>query len=345
LIEPRFHRAQALLIAFLAIQGCPEAQKDIVEEDVLQLPADSDVIFQIPFVDDLGNPNDANDDTSDGIGDTLPGDAIEDVPDVADDVGADIIDDAPDIPPVDPCETIDCDDNNVCTADSCVAPGDCNHVAIEAPCDDGNACTELDTCTEGSCESQAVECDDGNPCTNEVCLTTVGCSYAPTGGICADGDGTCADGACSAYTCPDESEAPCPDGMVFEGDATIASGGDLLALHGHSLISGDLIVSQGMSQIILPNLKHVGGSLKVVDTMTLSKLQLPALLSIAGAITITGNDALAAFLVPALAGSTGEVQIQDNPLLPECLALAVLTQIQAPLATVNGNCTDCPPCE
>lgn len=47
-----------------------------------------------------------------------------------------------------------CDDANVCTGDSCTAPGGvCTHSNLTTGCDDGNVCTQGDTCAGGSCTS------------------------------------------------------------------------------------------------------------------------------------------------------------------------------------------------
>src|SRR5439155_1450478 len=45
-----------------------------------------------------------------------------------------------------PGMTLDCDDHNPCTDDSCNAQSGCQHANNMAPCDDGNACTTNDTC-------------------------------------------------------------------------------------------------------------------------------------------------------------------------------------------------------
>ena len=82
-----------LLIAALAVQACAgEVQQTVVEEDVLVLPPGSDVTFQIPFVDDFGNPEDA----SDVADDVSEPDIAEDVSAPPEDVAEDIVEDAPD---------------------------------------------------------------------------------------------------------------------------------------------------------------------------------------------------------------------------------------------------------
>ena len=81
----------------------------------------------------------------------------------------------------------DCEDNNPCTNDSCVATV-CQYTNNTNPCaDDGNPCTD-DVCSGGACTHPA---DDGNPCTDTNACTTDVCSagtcqstYAPYGGCC-----------------------------------------------------------------------------------------------------------------------------------------------------------------
>ncbi len=66
----------------------------------------------------------------------------------------------------DPCLGIDCDDQNVCTTDSCFA-GTCQHDNNTASCDDGNVCTGGDTCTAGACAGLPIDCT--NVCGNAIC--------------------------------------------------------------------------------------------------------------------------------------------------------------------------------
>ena len=50
-----------------------------------------------------------------------------------------------------PGTTVNCDDANVCTDDSCNAASGCVHTNNTNACDDGNACTVGDTCRGGLC--------------------------------------------------------------------------------------------------------------------------------------------------------------------------------------------------
>lgn len=92
---------------------------------------------------------------------------------------------------------INCDDSNACTEDSCDPASGCVNTAIG--CDDQDACT-VDTCDTLGCQHSAVSCDDGNECTDDTCDPTNGCmnTNSPPGtecsiGVC-DGNGTCGGG-------------------------------------------------------------------------------------------------------------------------------------------------------
>ena len=89
----------------------------------------------------------------------------------------------------------DCDDKNVCTADSCnAATGACIHAPLgqTTVCDDGKPCTISDRCDKGSCKAGAAKvCDDNNVCTVDVCNPSNGncdVSPAPSGTSCDDGN-------------------------------------------------------------------------------------------------------------------------------------------------------------
>ncbi len=134
--------------------------------------------------------------------------------------------------------SLDCDDDNPCTADGCDDVLGCVHEPIEGPCDDGNACTWADKCVVGACKGQFIACDDGDPCTSDGCDPQIGCVATPKdgpgcgpppGAVCGNGQceagescptcpsdckcdaSTCGDGTCqpaeSCATCP--SDCPC----------------------------------------------------------------------------------------------------------------------------------------
>ncbi|MEZ4269774.1 MAG: hypothetical protein R3F39_25735, partial [Myxococcota bacterium] len=110
-----------------------------------------------------------------------------------------------------------CDDQNPCTADSCV-DGACVYAAVAgASCDDGDPCTTGDVCAASACAGTAKVCDDSDPCTSDACAAGVcaftkiplcgvgiACSGA-AGTSCNDGDAqtvgdVCIKGVCLGFT-------------------------------------------------------------------------------------------------------------------------------------------------
>ncbi len=60
----------------------------------------------------------------------------------------------------------DCEDENVCTADSCEPGIGCNYEPVGGPCDDDSTCTTNDQCVDGACLGDAVvaqDCDFVHP--------------------------------------------------------------------------------------------------------------------------------------------------------------------------------------
>jgi hypothetical protein len=106
---------------------------------------------------------------------------------------------------------VDCDDDNVCTTDSCDPNrGGCMHDFNAAPCTDDDLCTTGTTCVAGQC-GLPVYCSDGNPCTQDQCVAG-NCSYFPLANCCAN-SAACDDGnACTTDSC----EVPC-EGTVHGG--------------------------------------------------------------------------------------------------------------------------------
>ena len=102
------------------------------------------------------------------------------------------------------CLGITCDDDDLCTADSCLA-GVCYHPQII--CDDGDPCTgEMgkDYCNPdtGLCQFPLWwDCDDGNACTNDLCDGTGGCSHTPHSDFCEDDDPCTIDDKCQGGQC------------------------------------------------------------------------------------------------------------------------------------------------
>ncbi|MSQ84353.1 MAG: hypothetical protein EXR77_15950 [Myxococcales bacterium] len=82
-----------------------------------------------------------------------------------------------------------CDDNSVCTADTCDKKAGCSHNNVSVPCDDGNACLGPDSCTNGTCAGVAVvTCNDNNVCSDDSCDPKIGCVYTAVVGSGATTD-------------------------------------------------------------------------------------------------------------------------------------------------------------
>ncbi len=89
----------------------------------------------------------------------------------------------------DPCDTLICSDNDLCTADGCVN-GACEFNIII--CNDGNACS-LDSCdAQSGCFYPSIPCVDGNLCTTDGCDPLSGCTFTVVN--CDDGDACTNDG-------------------------------------------------------------------------------------------------------------------------------------------------------
>ena len=122
----------------------------------------------------------------------------------------------------------DCDDGIVCTADSCdPAIGNCVNTPVTGLvyCDDGNDCTSPDTCTNaGTCQgtpitgccNTAAECDDGNLCTSDGCANRT-CSNTPV--TCTAPD-LCTVATCNPLdgTCENAPKS-CDDGLSCTADS------------------------------------------------------------------------------------------------------------------------------
>lgn len=94
-----------------------------------------------------------------------------------------------------------CDDNNVCTLDSCLAGVGCQIAPASAACDDSNPCTVLDACAGGVCVGALMKCDDGNPCTNDFCQAGLCKTNLLNGAGCSDGNVCTQNDACNAGSC------------------------------------------------------------------------------------------------------------------------------------------------
>ena len=114
-----------------------------------------------------------------------------------------------------------CDDEKLCTVDSCDADKGCVFTDLkDTPCDDNNPCTLKDKCGGGSCQpGTARDCPSADFCIIAKCSPTDGkCGYQnkPAGTPCTDGTkctekDACSQGSCvgAALNCDDSN--PCTD--------------------------------------------------------------------------------------------------------------------------------------
>ena len=142
-------------------------------------------------------------------------------------------------------QTLDCDDKNLCTTDSCDAGAagvlgkGCTYIQTKNACDDGNFCTDNDLCDgAGSCVGLALQvsvtCNDNNVCTQDGCDPfkargdgTTGCFSTAAAGACEDGNpctngDTCKGGSCApgGNICSCTKDADCAtkeDGDLCNG--------------------------------------------------------------------------------------------------------------------------------
>ncbi|MBI5609685.1 MAG: hypothetical protein HY902_12505 [Deltaproteobacteria bacterium] len=109
-----------------------------------------------------------------------------------------------------------CDDGNPCTSESCVAKAGCVYKPVAGACSDGKVCSVGDYCWLGQCApGKGQVCNDGVACTADVCSEPLGCTYLPTDAKCNDGV-TCTKDECSppvgcVYL---TANLPCSDGNV-----------------------------------------------------------------------------------------------------------------------------------
>ncbi|MDP2926130.1 MAG: LamG-like jellyroll fold domain-containing protein [Nanoarchaeota archaeon] len=139
-----------------------------------------------------------------------------------------------------------CNDNNLCTTDSCTSSG-CRYTAKTCPagqtcnpstgicvkctssaqCNDNNLCT-TDSCTSAGCTSTPVNCDDGISCTldscsNGECINTQITNCMPDDGCCLLGCSSNNDNDClpECGNGKKEEGEECDDGNIWPTDSCI----------------------------------------------------------------------------------------------------------------------------
>ncbi len=104
---------------------------------------------------------------------------------------------------------LDCDDDNVCTLDTCHPGLGCQHTPQDGNCDDDDLCTVTDTCVDGICVGSGdLECVDGNPCTDDGCSPATGCTFVANVDPCDDNNACTTNDACFQGSC---KGGPAPD--------------------------------------------------------------------------------------------------------------------------------------
>ena len=114
--------------------------------------------------------------------------------------------------------SLNCNDNNPCTNDSCDPVNGCVFLPGNDVCDDGNACTIGDHCHQGFCTAGGMlSCNDNNGCTDDSCAPETGCVFTNNAADCNDGN-PCTDGDhCQDGSCAPGQDLECDDGQYCNG--------------------------------------------------------------------------------------------------------------------------------
>jgi uncharacterized repeat protein (TIGR01451 family) len=122
-----------------------------------------------------------------------------------------------------------CDDFNACTTNACdpllfcVFPPEPSSTS----CDDALNCTVADHCDgQGACVGGGPACDDGNACSDDSCDEATGCAHVPSasGTACSDGNACTVQDACDgANVCVGGTPLACDDGNACNGVETCDS--------------------------------------------------------------------------------------------------------------------------
>ena len=121
---------------------------------------------------------------------------------------------------------LNCDDDNLCTTDSCDPVQGCLHLLNDVPCDDGSLCTTGDHCSLGECVGAGeLTCDDGNACTDDSCSPDSGCTFAPNLVACDDGSACTVGDSCANGWCVAGASLDCDDDNLCTDDSCEAESG------------------------------------------------------------------------------------------------------------------------
>jgi hypothetical protein len=123
-------------------------------------------------------------------------------------------------------KTLDCNDKNPCTVDSCDAKTGCVNANNSEPCDDGDACTTADSCSDSQCVGgKAPDCNDDDLCTDDSCNSSSGCANVYNTAACNDGNACTTVDACASGKCIGSTPPNCNDNNPCTHDTCDAKTG------------------------------------------------------------------------------------------------------------------------
>jgi cysteine-rich repeat protein len=132
-----------------------------------------------------------------------------------------------------------CDDEEICTTDSCDPDYGCVFTPNFALCDDGSDCTVGDTCKVGTCVAgPKIVCDDGNPCTDDACGAS-GCVFSSNELVCDDGNACTAESKCTTGSCVGIKATVCDDGNDCTTDGCDPAAGCIATDHAQPCDDGN----------------------------------------------------------------------------------------------------------
>ncbi|NUN12240.1 MAG: DUF1566 domain-containing protein [Myxococcales bacterium] len=115
-----------------------------------------------------------------------------------------------------------CDDQNPCTADTCLDTMGCSYIAVDGEvCEDNNPCTVEDLCNNGVCTGgKPKTCEDSDECTENGCDPTSGCTFVEISGTACNDDDLCTTGdICKNGACVGQESVNCNDDNPCSNDS------------------------------------------------------------------------------------------------------------------------------
>jgi hypothetical protein len=127
---------------------------------------------------------------------------------------------------------LNCNNNNICTTDTCNPASGCVHTNNSNPCSDGSECTSGDVCHNGTCNGATITCNDFNTCTSDSCDPGAvgGCVFSNNTDPCSDGNPCTTPDQCSNGTCGSQPR-DCADNDPCSVDICDNQGGGFLCEH------------------------------------------------------------------------------------------------------------------